>query len=217
MSELVYSDNNPLGNMNTEYEVSKIVDYGLDQYVIDLHLKGFKNSKIADLCNKQLFARKDSEEYKDIKYTPVNHMNVFYFLRTKIKEIEMGKAPLAQYSKRAFDVLGELEKNVLVIQEEMEKLRDPEQQIQEARSQTFLRMFKELNKTLEIISNVQGKTQPSITLNVFEANINKFCDRILKCKDLEDKMKGQIIDWAVLDLIPESSLKQAQGEEKKDE
>jgi hypothetical protein len=205
MGELVNTDNLPLGSFDSNYEISKIVDYKLEQQVIDMHLQGFKYSRIATKCNDLLKGRNDSKEYK-----PINHMNVKYFLESKIREIESGKSPLAPLSKSAIDVMSRLEQQILVYQSEIDKLRDPDNPITEARSNTFIRLNKELVKTLELISKIQGTSQPSITLNVFQTNISKFCDRITN-SNFSNEIKAQIIEWAVQDLFPENSLKPADG------
>lgn len=201
MSDLISPDNNSGGSITPFYSQSKIEDYNLADKVIEWHLAGFKNMRIATKCNDILNGRNDGKEY-----IPINHMNVKYFLESKYKEVETAKAPLALQQK-AVNVVGELEEQIVILRDEIDKIRKPGDAIDEARSQTFLRLMKELNRTLEICANVQGKVQPSITLNVFQTNISKFCQHVVESNKFSSEQKATIIDWAASDLIPENELK----------
>jgi hypothetical protein len=197
--------NSPLAEVNKP-DGNKIEAYELSQQVIDMHLNGFRYSKIATKCNETLKARQDGKVYIEI-----NHMNVKQFLEKQQRDIESGKAPLAPLSKKAVDVIGTLESNVLMLQSEIEKLRNPEEPIAEARAITFLRLTKELNKTLELIANVQGKAQPSITLNIFQSGVTRLVDKIMTYGNIPDDTKAELVNWIADELIPSSPLKPVDG------
>lgn len=167
------------GGQIQRYDKSKIEDYNLVDNVIELHHKGFKYSRIAKEVNEILKKRDDGKDY-----LPVNHMNVKMFLENKYKEEEYNKPN--ELTKKHIDVSGGIQMLLDTITEELDKLRVDGEQVSEARAGTLLRLMKELRNTLEVAADLEQKAQPSITFNVFEDNITKFCAKIMDCIEIEE-------------------------------
>lgn len=208
MSDLTTVDN-PLGNFGNSFEVSKIVDYKLDQDVMEMYLQGFKTSRIVKRCNEILDARKDDKEYAEL-----NYMNVKNFLITKQKEIELSKVDdLTPLSRKAIDISEKLQEILHVIETELDKLRNPDAPVLDSKQELFIRLIKEFNKTLELAAGIQGKIQPSITFNIFQSNVEKFCKKIADCKQFTDETKSLMLNMAADELITDSLLKPIDGKE----
>lgn len=194
------------------FDQSKILDYGLQDQVLEWYLKGVKPHRIATLCNQELDKRKDKAEKN---YLPINNVNVTYFLRTKQKEIEFSNnAALAPLNRKAIDVLTAIDETITTIKTEAEKLIHPDNPIQDSKTQFFIELIKQLNKSLELSANVQGKVQPSININIFQNNIKNFTDKIMASPDISNETKQLIIRLVTEELINDNLLKTVQGEVK---
>ena len=209
MSEVINKEESLIGHLAPVIVNSKIEDYKLEEFVMTLFNQGFKPANIASRCNKALSERKDNQVY-----LALNQANVAQYLRVKRKEMALAEKPEeTPLGKNSIDLEDEITNIITILQSEIDKIRNPDGPVLDSKSETLIRMVRELRSTLELVAEIKGRMQPSISISVFESNVTKFVNVIKNNKELTNEVKSLVITLACDNLINDALLKPTQGVE----
>lgn len=188
---------------------SKVVDYNLEEFVIDLYTKGYTESKIADECNKSLAAREGNQVYIEI-----NHMNVRNYLAKAKKGVE--RTDLANIlTQKMPDVAEKLNYLFGVLQDELEKLRKTSgEAVNDSKQDLFIKMLKEVKSLIQLSANIQGMVPPQTVavniINNMSPGITKLTEKINN-SDLSQEAKEELFSVINNEILDEKLLKMVEG------
>jgi len=185
---------------------NRIKRYSLGEFVWEMHLQGYSNYKIANLCNEELKERINKGDPK--QYIMINATNIDQYLRSSKMEIE--KAPTDTTSKNNMAIVQAQEKvtqqlgrSLTILEAELEKLRNPNPNVPvlETRQEFFLKLMQEIRSFLELSAKIQGQLQPAVSINLFSQNINRLCDKISAETQLTNAAKAVILNMIAETVI----------------
>lgn len=182
--------------------VNKIVDYGLQDLVADLHNQSYSFKKIAEACNDDLSKRNDGNTYVEI-----NAVNVGTYIKKGLEKYQIsvfGATPTFEFDERVCTALN-------IIESELDKCRRANANVDPINQSFFIRLIAAYKGILEM--TVKAKEEGGVDLdsknivNVFMQKITNITNKV-KDSDLPSETKGSIIDMVLSELpttVPEDN------------